>query len=163
MEIPAWRFTTWCVALSRLYMPICGLDDEKGWPDSCSVNLYEDGRSFVRWHAGDEDIFNGKIGAVRIISVSLGQTTAFELRPWRKRMYGSAPTGSRKTSVDLCNGDVVTMEGHTQQYYQHRAPPVLGSSGPRINVTWRWLRHSAADGRIVQVQVCLHTFVYVCI
>merc|ERR1711933_508356 len=40
----------------------------------------------------------------------------------------------------LSNGDVCTMEGLTQKYYQHRVPKEK-ATGPRINLTWRWVKN----------------------
>ena len=133
-----------------LYMPVCGLSVNAEWPDCCSVNLYEGGQSFVGWHADDEDLFQGKHEAIRIIAVSLGQTRDFELRPAlaNARASGQWRGGHSQTSVKLHHGDVCTMEGFTQKHYQHRLPPGRTVDGIRINLTWRWTRgHTGRVGR----------------
>ena len=118
-----------------VYMPICGLPTRDLWPNSCNLNLYSDGTMSVGWHADNERLFQATLRDTRIISVSLGATRTFEL-------CLGAPAGRRLSRVAyrirLSDGDVCTMEGLTQKYYQHRVPPD-SSTGPRINLTWRWI------------------------
>ena len=118
-----------------VYMPICGLPTRDLWPNSCNLNLYSDGTMSVGWHADNERLFQATLRDTRIISVSLGATRTFELRL-------GAPAGRRLSRaayrMRLSDGDVCTMEGLTQKYYQHRVPPD-SSTGPRINLTWRWI------------------------
>jgi hypothetical protein len=81
-------------------MPLCGLCDEASWPNSCNVNLYEDGAHSVGWHVDDEELFGGKAQAITIISSSLGGERSFELRPTRRTRGEQACT----TQVMLKDG-----------------------------------------------------------
>eukprot|EP00931_Biecheleriopsis_adriatica_P025489 TRINITY_DN15630_c0_g1_i2.p1 TRINITY_DN15630_c0_g1~~TRINITY_DN15630_c0_g1_i2.p1 ORF type:complete len:126 (+),score=26.61 TRINITY_DN15630_c0_g1_i2:104-481(+) len=120
-------------------MPHCGLS-ENDMPDSCNLNLYEDGTKLVGWHADDEELFQGKQRDCRIISLSLGAPRKFELElNW--------PEGDEQLGVHqiLGDGDLCTMEGMTQKHYMHRVPEEDKAVGPRINLTWRWIaKHQPA-------------------
>merc|ERR1712039_78078 len=69
----------WMIEVMAHYMPHCGFSDPAEWPNSCNVNLYEDGTQSVGWHADDEDLFQGLSKDIRILSVSLGQRRKFDL------------------------------------------------------------------------------------
>merc|ERR1719263_979055 len=103
----------------QLTMPYCGLKDPSEWPNSCNLNLYEDGGMSVGWHTDDERLFNGKFQDIRIISLSLGASRKFELRlNWpdeskRERKF---------TNLVLGDGDICSMEGMFQKHFQHRVP-----------------------------------------
>mmetsp|Transcript_88524 Transcript_88524/g.162277 ORF Transcript_88524/g.162277 Transcript_88524/m.162277 type:complete len:147 (+) Transcript_88524:3-443(+) len=124
--------------LMQATMPGCGLSEPSSWPDSCNLNLYEDGGMSVGWHADDEKLFQGKFCDIKIISLSLGAARKFELRKnWPED--NEEPV----TQFLLGNGDLVTMEGMTQKHFQHRVPREEGIKEPRINLTWRWiLKHT---------------------
>mmetsp|Transcript_100485 Transcript_100485/g.324022 ORF Transcript_100485/g.324022 Transcript_100485/m.324022 type:complete len:120 (-) Transcript_100485:323-682(-) len=107
------------------------------WPNCCNLNLYEDGGMSVGWHADDEQLFLGRMKDCPIISLSLGQTRTFELRP--NEPEEAEPPSCR---IELRSGDLVTMEGLMQKHYQHRVPREK-ATGPRINLTWRWIRKHA--------------------
>merc|ERR1712151_1036149 len=110
------------------------------WPNSCNLHLYEDGAMSVGWHADDEKLFDGRFNDIQIISVSLGQARTFELRT-----LGVEEDGERlKYRMQLGDGDICTMEGLTQKYYQHRVPKD-GTAAARINLTWRWVRLHKLD------------------
>ncbi|CAE7358240.1 Alkbh3 [Symbiodinium pilosum] len=110
-------------------MPLCGLAAQASWPNSCNLNLYQDGQHSVGWHADNEALFQGKYQDCRIISLSLGQSRRFELM-----------CGQDFHRLELSDGDLCTMEGMTQKWYKHRVPKESGRNvGPRINLTWRWI------------------------
>merc|ERR1712032_928987 len=119
-------------------MPYCGIESSEDWPTSCNLNLYEDGGMSVGWHTDDERLFQGKFQDIRIFSLSLGAQRRFELRAnWPEE--GERPFHR----LMLGNGDLCTMEGITQKHYQHRVPKEGNVTGPRINLTWRWIvKHS---------------------
>merc|ERR1719499_1764172 len=122
------------VEVMQTVMPYCGLPDMANWPNSCNLNLYEDGGMSVGWHSDDERLFQGKFQDIRILSLSLGVTRKFELRAnWPEE--GENPI----LGMMLGNGDLLTMEGMTQKHYQHRVPKEGNVRGPRINLTWRWI------------------------
>merc|ERR1719335_327058 len=121
-----------------MIMPTCGLNDADCWPDSCNMNLYEDGGMSVGWHSDDERIFQGKFQDIRILSLSLGVTRKFEVR-----INYPEPGKNPINVMNLGNGDLCTMEGMLQKHYQHRVPKEGTINGPRINLTWRWnVKHS---------------------
>eukprot|EP00931_Biecheleriopsis_adriatica_P093006 TRINITY_DN66754_c0_g1_i1.p1 TRINITY_DN66754_c0_g1~~TRINITY_DN66754_c0_g1_i1.p1 ORF type:complete len:318 (-),score=32.05 TRINITY_DN66754_c0_g1_i1:37-990(-) len=128
-EVLPVAYPAWMKEVMAACMPLCGLLSPDLWPNSCNLNLYVDGQHSVGWHADNESLFQGKFQDCRIISLSLGQTRKFELK-----------CGRDMHRLDLADGDLCTMEGMTQKYYQHRVPKDSGKKiGPRINLTWRWI------------------------
>ena len=92
-------------------------------------NWYPDGESGLGWHADDEaDLVRG----APIASLSLGATRDFALRVGR--------SGRASVTVPLAPGSLLVMAGATQQHYQHRVPPRLRCTEPRINLTFRVMR-----------------------
>jgi len=138
LEVEPQVFPPWMIRMMRSVMPLCGLHEAKDWPDSCNLNLYEDGSMSVGWHSDDERLFQGKFTDILIISITFGTARRFELRTnW--------PENNEKSlrRVQLGNGDMMTMEGMTQKHFQHRVPKEDGKDGKRINLTWRWvLKHN---------------------
>jgi len=129
-------FPPWMRDVMTACMPLCGLDAEAAWPNSCNLNLYNDGQHSVGWHADNEALFQGKARDCRIISLSLGETRLFEIKC----------KGGGTQKLQLADGDLCTMEGLTQKHYQHRVPKEFGRRvGKRINLTWRWVVEHAAD------------------
>lgn len=129
----AQHFPQWMPNILRAVMPKCGVEDSR-WPDSCNLNWYVDGQHSVGWHADDERLFQGKVHDALIISLSLGQTRKFEVRPIfpeeeDKKLY--------RVFVD--SGDVLCMEGMLQKHYMHRVPKDTKVESGRINLTWRWI------------------------
>eukprot|EP00913_Durusdinium_trenchii_P012268 g11520.t1 len=150
IEVEPQRYPPWMCTLMHWVMPCCGINEQKDWPNSCNLNLYQDGSASVGWHADDEHLFQGKNRDCRIISLSLGATRSFELR----RNWSEADT----IRLPLTAGDLCTMEarlilrtsrvsgrkeGMVQKHLQHRVPREDQVRAPRINLTWRWIvRHS---------------------
>lgn len=133
IEVPPQQFPEWMIQLMNMVMPNCGLYDRSQWPNSCNLNLYEDGAMSVGWHSDDERLFQGKFQDIRIVSLSLGCTRRFEMRPnW------PAPGERPVSQLSLGDGDLCTMEGMFQKHFQHRVPKESYASSPRINLTWRW-------------------------
>lgn len=152
LQVAPTIFPKWMDELMETYMPLCGLKSRDEWPNSCNLNLYADGGMSVAWHSDDEPLFHGKFADCAIISLSLGSTRTFEVQlkesakkdEAAKKDGSSTQDGSAKViPISLASGDLLTMEGMTQKYYQHRVPKE-SSSGPRINLTWRWVcKHQA--------------------
>lgn len=110
------------------------------WPNSANLNLYADGSQAVGWHADDESLFSGKEEDCLIVSLSLGAAREFWLAPRGASVGETArPDASAITWMSLEDGDLLTMEGLCQKHYLHCVPSAR-SSGPRINVTWRWIK-----------------------
>ena len=42
------------------------------WPDSCNLNLYEDGDHSVGWHSDDEFLFQGALPVLLLASSPVG-------------------------------------------------------------------------------------------
>ncbi|CAE8639288.1 unnamed protein product [Polarella glacialis] len=113
---------------------LCGIPEGQ-YPNSCNVNVYQDGTSEVGWHSDDEVMFQGIAGDTRIISLSLGSARDF---CWR--LQGTTETVG---SVSLGDGDVMTMEGLFQKHYKHSVPVSDKPCGKRINLTFRWIKVKA--------------------
>jgi alkylated DNA repair dioxygenase AlkB len=136
----AQTFPPWMMEIMQVYMPFCGLKDITQWPDSCNVNLYEDGDHSVGWHADDEVLFQGKDNDIRILSLSLGAVRRFDLiKNWAQE--GEQPG----VEVTLYPGSLCTMEGMVQKHYRHRICRSPAVQEPRINLTWRWIRRHSTS------------------
>jgi len=126
-------FAPWVEEAMSTCMHFCGLTNPAEWPNSCNLNLYEDGSQSVAWHADDETLFQGMNTDCLIISLSLGRARRFDLQ------LVSEPL--EVYSLPLRAGDICTMEGLTQKHYQHQVPKMRGVGiGPRVNLTWRWVK-----------------------
>ena len=96
--------------------------------NSVLLNFYRDGNDSVGWHSDNEP----ELGNYPVIgSVSLGGTRKFSFKPKQKAR------SSDKYDIDLSNGDVLLMQGETQQYWYHQIPKTKKSVAPRINLTFR--------------------------
>jgi alkylated DNA repair dioxygenase AlkB len=92
------------------------------------LNLYRDGADSVGWHS-DNDYPNG--GHPAVASISLGATRRFRFAPRR----GGGP-GS---TIPLSSGDLLLMLGRSQVDYRHALPCTSKPTGPRINLTFRYM------------------------
>lgn len=123
------EFPSWMQQVMETVMPLCGLNDPKAWPNCCSMNRYShNSDAECCWHADDEDLFKGTVQNCCIISLSLGSKRNFEFR-----RVGET---SAAYKIELNGGDLCTMEGMTQKYYQHA---VHRQKEGRMNLTWRWI------------------------
>ena len=75
---------------------------DEQWPNSCNVNLYENGGSGVEWHSDNEPLFGNFDEENLIVSLSLGASRRFEVRK-----IGEA----QSWETMLHDGDLITMEG----------------------------------------------------
>ena len=112
--------------LTELVAKACGVDPST--LNSCNANLYESRSDNVFWHSDNEPPFGGLDNPITIISLSLGGSRRFQLQRKSK--------GKIYTAI-LSHGDIFTMEGWTQKYYDHRIPKEGDFCLPRINLTWR--------------------------
>jgi len=119
---------SWFLEITEAVCQACGISE---LPNSCNANFYEDGSQAVGWHADDEPLFEATRQDALIISLSLGATRQFEVRP------KDDPLDT--TRVALRDGDLCTMEGLMQKHYLHRVPTERRISEARINLTWRWI------------------------
>jgi len=125
---PAQAMDPWFLELTDQVCRACGIRER---PNSCNANLYENGDEAVGWHTDDEHLFNATKQDSLILSLSLGATRLFELKP------NDDPDDS--STLNLGDGDICTMEGLLQKHYCHRVPKERNARGSRINLTWRWV------------------------
>eukprot|EP00929_Paragymnodinium_shiwhaense_P069969 TRINITY_DN35369_c0_g1_i5.p1 TRINITY_DN35369_c0_g1~~TRINITY_DN35369_c0_g1_i5.p1 ORF type:complete len:507 (+),score=109.53 TRINITY_DN35369_c0_g1_i5:159-1679(+) len=125
------EFPPWMRELMGELMPLCGLRSESEWPNSCNLNIYRGGGEGLGWHRDNEALFQGEVRDCRIISFSLGDTRSFELR----RASEEKPAAS----LQLRSGDLCTMEGLMQRFYEHQLKKDKSSKMTRVNLTWRWI------------------------
>ncbi len=97
--------------------------------NSCLLNLYHDGSEGMGWHSDDEKELEQ---AAPIASVSFGGERKFAFKHKFDRT---------SVSLTLANGSVLLMHAPTQQSWQHSLTKTKRSVGPRINLTFRAIRH----------------------
>lgn len=97
--------------------------------NSVLVNHYRSGADSVSWHS-DDDYGHGPHPT--IASLSLGATRRFSLRS-----RGPGPT--ERHHIDLADGSLLCMRGHSQRDWQHQVAKTRRAVGPRINLTFRWM------------------------
>lgn len=101
--------------------------------NSVLANLYRDGNDAMGWHSDDER----ELGPQPVIaSLSLGATRRFLLKA---RAADSAGRFARHV-IELPHGSLLVMAGDTQQNYRHALPRTARPAGPRINLTFRYIR-----------------------
>ncbi|WP_432464510.1 alpha-ketoglutarate-dependent dioxygenase AlkB family protein [Agarivorans sp. QJM3NY_33] len=94
--------------------------------NSALVNLYRDGHDYMGWHSDNE----AQLGLRPIIaSLSLGASRRFVFRDKSTRS---------KLQYLLGSGDLLLMNGLSQQQWQHSLPKALKVKQPRINLTFRY-------------------------
>jgi alkylated DNA repair dioxygenase AlkB len=108
------------IAYENLKLPITGYN-------AVLCNLYRNGDDSVGLHADAEP----EMGPV-IASLSLGAERLFRL----KRRKGSVVFSER-----LSHGSLLIMAGETQKRFQHEVPKEPEITLPRINLTFRSVRH----------------------
>lgn len=96
--------------------------------NSVLANYYRDGRDSVAEHADDEPELGPE---PTIASVSIGASRTFAIRCKATR---------ERTTIELRNGDLLVMSGHSQRDYLHSVPKTSRPVGPRINLTFRSVR-----------------------
>ena len=97
--------------------------------NSVLLNLYRDGNDSMGRHSDDEP----ELGITpTIASVSLGATRRFILHP---------NSGNKQPSikVNLNHGSLLVMYGMSQRNWKHSLPKTRRVTGPRINLTYRWV------------------------
>jgi len=98
--------------------------------NSVLCNLYRDGRDSMGMHSDAEP----ELGENPIVaSLSFGAARKFTLRHRRGPAHG-------KRDVWLTSGSLLVMRGTTQHVYRHGVPKVIGTLGPRVNLTFRLIK-----------------------
>ncbi len=94
--------------------------------NSVLLNLYRDGRDCMGWHRDDEK----ELGPDPVIaSVSLGVSRRF--------LFRELKNPKSKVELILHAGDLLLMEGSSQELWQHSLPRMLRIREPRVNLTFR--------------------------
>ena len=94
----------------------------------CLLNLYRDGNDSNGWHADNEKSL-GKNPT--IASVSFGDTRMFHLKH---------NNNGEKIKLALTHNSLLVMKGETQHFWKHQIPKTKKSVGPRINLTFRYIK-----------------------
>lgn len=96
--------------------------------NSVLANLYRSGDDAMGWHADDEpELGNEPV----IASLSFGAERRFD---FRHRFTGET------CSVVLPHGSLLVMAGRTQSHWVHRVARSKRVTGPRINLTFRFVQ-----------------------
>jgi len=108
--------------------PLCGVTF-----NSVLLNYYRDGNDSVAWHSDKENVL-GKRPV--IASVTFGQVRSFDIRRKtdHKEIY----------SVRLEHGSFLLMKAGLQEAFEHRIAKSTRPMKPRINLTFRVVKHAAA-------------------
>ena len=125
-----WEPRPWTSALLDLRQRVAAATGARF--NSVLLNYYRDGRDSMGWHADDEP----ELGPSPVIaSLSLGATRRFRLRP----IGPKAGALAQPLGLDLPNGSLLLMRGPTQHCWQHALPKTARPTGPRLNLTFRWV------------------------
>lgn len=99
--------------------------------NSVLINYYRNGKDRVAWHSDDEK----ELGRNPVIgSISFGAERRFKLRHRDYKKNG------HKAEIKLENGSLLLMKGETQHHWMHEIPRSSLPIGPRINLTFRFIR-----------------------
>ena len=96
--------------------------------NSVLLNCYRDGRDSMGMHSDDEPELGPEPA---IASVSFGATRTFILRHKRDK---------RTVRLDLTDGSMLLMAGETQANWSHGINKSARRMGPRVNLTFRFVR-----------------------
>ncbi|GAC1427262.1 MAG: alpha-ketoglutarate-dependent dioxygenase AlkB [Flavisolibacter sp.] len=100
--------------------------------NSVLLNLYRNGKDSMGWHRDNEK----ELGQNPIIaSISFGATRPFHLRHYYKKDLD-------KLTIPLTHGSLLIMRGATQHYWEHQIPKTAKPVNPRINLTFRTIKHT---------------------
>jgi alkylated DNA repair dioxygenase AlkB len=93
------------------------------------LNMYRDGNDSISWHSDDEPEFGER---PVIASLTFGATRKFRLRHKHRPELETV-------EVPLEDGSLLVMAGDTQRCWEHEIRKSKTVSGPRINLTFRWV------------------------
>jgi alkylated DNA repair dioxygenase AlkB len=115
--------------IKRMCEELCGATF-----NSVLANLYRDGNDSMGWHADDEPELGPN---PTIASVSFGAERRFDLRH---------KVTKEKVQVVLPHGSVLIMSGKTQTHWMHSIAKTKKVSGPRVNLTYRFINPAISRG-----------------
>lgn len=107
--------------------------------NSVLLNRYRSGSDSLSWHSDDEPELGSE---PTIASVSLGSARAFALR--------TKDGHERVASIVLEHGSLLLMRGRSQELFQHSVPKERKPVGERINLTFRVVCATGAQGNPLQ-------------
>ena len=118
-------WTTELLAIKEKVEPLAGVSF-----NSVLLNYYRDGNDSVAWHSDKENVL-GKRPV--IASVTFGQVRSFDIRRKtdHKEIY----------SVRLEHGSFLLMKAGLQEAFEHRIAKSTRPMKPRINLTFRVVKH----------------------
>jgi alkylated DNA repair dioxygenase AlkB len=122
LTMPALPFTPLLQEIRQAAETVCGRRF-----NSVLLNYYRDERDSMGMHSDDESELGPQPA---IASFSLGATRTFILRHKRSK---------RTVKLDLTDGSLLLMAGATQANWSHGINKVSKSTGPRINLTFRFI------------------------
>lgn len=101
--------------------------------NSVLLNYYRDQRDSMGLHADDEP----ELGPEPVIaSLSLGEERVLYFRPRHDRTLGAL-------DLSLPSGSVLRMRGGTQDNWKHGVRKLTRTCGPRLNLTFRYIKAPA--------------------
>jgi alkylated DNA repair dioxygenase AlkB len=95
--------------------------------NSVLLNYYRDGADSMGMHSDDEPELGPQPA---IASLSYGATRTFILRHKRSK---------RSLKLDLADGNLLLMAGDMQQHWLHGINKTAKPTGPRLNLTFRYI------------------------
>jgi alkylated DNA repair dioxygenase AlkB len=111
--------------------------------NSVLINLYRNGQDSMGYHADDELELGPN---PTIASFSLGATRRFLMKPRRKKLWFPR-------EFALTHGSLLIMRGTTQKEFVHGVPKEPKVSGPRLNLTFRYVsRTSVGQGNVTELE-----------
>lgn len=101
------------------------------------LNHYRSGADCIGWHSDDERDLGP---APEVVSLSLGATRDFQLRP-KGRTVDDGRAPAITVTLPLAHGDLLVLRHPTNRDWKHQLPRRGGRHperiGPRLNLTWR--------------------------
>ena len=125
-------FEPWMYEAANRIKSMLAISDEL---NGINFNRYDDFSQSLYFHSDDEPIFQKSDGTATIVSLSFGATRTFAFKL-------SSEADESAKSVKLKSGDILTMEGRTQQFFKHAVlpdPPDGCEQQVRYNATFRFV------------------------
>ena len=149
----ALRPSPWTALLSSLRSQV---EEMAGTRYNCVLlNKYRDGSDSVSWHADDEPQLGS---SPSIASLSLGAVRRFHLKPKPEPKTAASKSINATTSelgperrytLDLLSGSLLVMQPGVQEHWLHQVPKTARATGPRINLTFRYIPLTSEAGKLV--------------
>ena len=99
------------------------------------MNIYQDGRDSIAWHADDA---NGVVEGSSVASISLGAERRFYFRPYIPGVRARTEAWP-EVSINLGSGSLLVMGPNTNEFWCHALKADESCLSPRVNLTFRSL------------------------